>query len=145
MAQHQSARFKLYYDDFRRTSSVTTMLNNLHWQTLETRRYHAKLLMQNNIIAVLHDHLIRSVLPTQGHDSRFIQLTARTNTYLNSFFPSTVRLWNILPSYIIPSNDLEHFKANLLNLDNHLNFVTWKHKYMHNHTHFWVLYITNKF
>jgi len=40
----------------------------------------------NNIIAVPHDHLIRSVLPTRGHDSRFIQLTATTNTYLSSFF-----------------------------------------------------------
>ena len=75
----------------------------------------------NNIIAVPHDHLIRSVLPTQGHDSRFIQLTARSNTYLNSFFPLTVRLWNTQPSYVVDSNDLEHFKANL---DNHFNFMT---------------------
>ena len=38
MAQRRSARF--VYNEFRRTSSVTMMLNNLHWQTLETRRQH---------------------------------------------------------------------------------------------------------
>ena len=36
--------------------------------------------------------------------------------------------------HIVDSNDLDHFKANLA--DNHFNFVTWKHKYMYNHTHF---------
>ena len=83
MAQRRSARF--VHNDFRRTSSVTMMLNNLHWPTLETRRHHAKLLMLckilNNTIAVPHDHLTRSILPTRGQDLRFIQLTARTNTY----------------------------------------------------------------
>ena len=94
MVQRRSARF--VYNDFRRTSSVTTMLTHLHWPTLETRRHYAKLLMfykiLNNFIAVPHDYLIRTALPTRGHDSRFIQLASRTNCYLNSFFPSTVRL-----------------------------------------------------
>ena len=108
MAQRRSARF--VHNDFKRTSSVTMMLNNLHWPTLETRRHHAKLLMLykilNNILAVPYDHLTRSILPTQGRDFRFIQLTARTNTYLHSFFSSTVRLWNTLPSYVINSDTL---------------------------------------
>jgi len=84
MAQRQSARF--VHNDFRRTSSVTRMLNNLQWTTLETRRHHAKVLMLykilNNIITVPHDHLTRSALPTRGHDYRFIQLTARTNIHI---------------------------------------------------------------
>ena len=54
------------------------MLNNLQWPTLETRRHHAKLLMLykilNNILAAPYndDHLTRLILPTQGHDFRFI-------------------------------------------------------------------------
>ena len=60
----------------------------------------------NNIVAVPHDHLIRIVLPTRGHDSRFTQLASRTKTYLNSLFPSTVRLWNALQSFVIDSTDL---------------------------------------
>jgi len=115
MAQRQSARF--VHNDFRRTSSVTRMLNNLQWPTLETRRHHAKVLMLykilNNIITVPHDHLTTSALATRGHDYRFIQLT-RTNTYLNSFFPSTIRLWKTLSS-VMDSSDLEHFKVNLDN------------------------------
>jgi len=99
MVQHQSTRF--VYNDFRRTSNVTTMLNDLHWPTLETtcRRHQAKIL--NYIITVPHDHLIRTVSPTQGHNFIFIQLASRSNTYLHSFFPLTVRLWNTLPSYVV--------------------------------------------
>ena len=111
----------IVFNDFRRTSSVTSMLNNLHWLTLESRRQHAKLTMLYkilNIISVPHDHLIRTVLPTRDHDCRFIQLASRTNTYLNSFFPSTVRLWNTLPSYVIDSTDFDKFKTNL---DNYFN------------------------
>jgi len=76
MAQCHSARF--VHNDFKRTSSVTMMLNNLQWPTLETRRHHAKLLMLykilNNILAAPYndDHLTRLILPTQGHDFRFI-------------------------------------------------------------------------
>ena len=120
----KSARF--VFNDFRWSSSVTSMLNNLHWPTLESRRQHAKLTMLykilNNKIAVPHDYIIRTVLATHGHDFRFIQLASRTNTYLicmNSFFPSTVRLWNTLPSYVIDSTDLDNFKTNL---DNYFNF-----------------------
>jgi len=109
MAQRQSTRF--VQNDFRRTSSVTRMLNNLQWPTSETRRHHVKVLMLykilNNIITVPHDHLTRSALPTRGHDYRFIQLTERKNTYVNSFFPSTVRLWNTLPSYVMDSSILK--------------------------------------
>ena len=96
ITQWRSARF--VFNDFRWTSSVTSMLNNLHWPILESTKQHAKLTMLykilDNIISVPHDHLIRTVLPTCGHDCRFIQLASRTYSYLNSFFPSTVRLWN---------------------------------------------------
>jgi len=49
MTKYCSARF--VFKDFKWTPSVTSMLNNLHWPTLETRRQH------DNIIAVPHDHL----------------------------------------------------------------------------------------
>jgi len=48
MVQCRSTRF--VYNDFRRTSSVTTVLNDFHWPTLETRRHQAKLLMLYKIL-----------------------------------------------------------------------------------------------
>ena len=117
MVQRRSARF--VHNNFNRTASVTLMLNHLNWPTLELRRNQAKLHMFykiiNNLISVPHDHLIQSSTTTRGHSVRFIHLPARTNTYLHSFFPSTIRLWNTLPEHIVTSPDLDKFKALLEN------------------------------
>lgn len=118
MVQRRSARF--VYNDFLRTSSVTSMLGNLKWPPLKQRRTIAKLTMFykiiNNLISIPHSHITRSPALTRGHNIKFIQLAAITNTYLFSFFPSTIRLWNSLPNYVVNSNNLNNFK---LNLDNY--------------------------
>ena len=97
-----------------RTASVTTMLNQLNWPTLQHRRNQAKLHMFykiiNNLISVPYDHLSQTSTTTRGHSMRYIQLAARTNTYLHSFFPSTIRLWNSLPEEIALSPNFDRFK-----------------------------------
>ena len=112
------------YNNFTRTSSVTSMLNNLNWPSLKQRRDVAKVTMYfkiiNNLIAIPHDHLSPASISTCGHNLKFIQLAARTNTYLFSFFPSVIKLWNSLPDVVINSTDLNTFK---LNLDNFLNYM----------------------
>ena len=35
----------------------------------------------------------------------------RTETYLQSFFPRTIRDWNVLPSFVITCSDNEKFKT----------------------------------
>ena len=90
MVQRRSARF-VYNNLYYRTSSVTSMLNNLNWPSLKQRRDVAKVTIFfkviNNLIAIPHDYLSPASISTRGHNLTFIQLAARTNTYLFSFFP----------------------------------------------------------
>jgi len=115
MVQRRAARF--VNNNFNRTASVTAMLNQLNWPTLEHRRNQAKLCMLykiiNNLISVPHDHLTQSPTTTitRGHSIRYTQLAARTNVYLHSFFPSTIKLWNSLPNEIVFSRDFDCFKS----------------------------------
>ena len=79
------------YNNFTRTSSATSVLNNLNWPSLKQRRDVAKVTMFfniiNNLIAIPHDHLSPASISTHGHNLKFIQLAARTKTYLFSFSP----------------------------------------------------------
>ena len=115
MVQRHAARFVC--NNFNRTASVTAMLNHLNWPTLECRRNQAKFHMFykiiNNIISISHDHLTQSSTTTHGYSMRYMQLAARTNTYLYSFFPSTIRFWNSLPEEIVFSRDFDCFKSSL--------------------------------
>ena len=69
MVQHQSVRF--VYNDLTRTSSVTSMLNNLGWPLLQQRRDVAKVTMFfkiiENLILIPHGHVSMSSAPTCGN------------------------------------------------------------------------------
>ena len=126
MVQCHAARF--VSTSFNRTASVTAMLNHLNWPTFEQRRNQAKLhkfyKIINSIISIPNDHLIQSSITTRDHSMRYIQLAARTNAYLHTFFPSTIRL-------------LPDFQQTLITL-NHSQF---KCNYMYAILKFRVLYI----
>ena len=113
---------RFVYNDFARTSSVTSMLNNLNWPLLQQRRDIAKVIMFykiiNNLISIPHDHITISPVSTRGHNLKYIQLAAKSNTYLFSFFPSAIKLWNSLPDFVINSTNLNNFK---LHLDNYFS------------------------
>ena len=59
--------------------------------------------IKNSIISVPHNHLTQSSTTTRGHSLRYIQLAVRTNTYLNSFSQSAVRLWQFTHQWDVPS------------------------------------------
>ena len=50
---------------------------------------------------------------TRGHDRRFLQLSTRVNAYLNSYFPSVIKLWNSLPPDVVHQTNLTDFKSNI--------------------------------
>lgn len=115
--QRSAARFVA--NDHRRTSSVTTMLQALDWQDLETRRLHSQLIMfykiTNNLVKinippVFHPPTVRT---RRSNQLKFIQPHSRINTYLYSFYPRSIRVWNLLPITIIRAPDLADFKASL--------------------------------
>jgi len=50
---------------------------------------------------------------TCGHSHRFAIPFARTDTYLISFLPSTIKLWNSLPDPPTEFEDISQFKDKL--------------------------------
>jgi hypothetical protein len=114
--QRRSARFVM--NDYRQTSSVTTMLNTLQWQQLAERRTRCKTVMMyrivNGLIAIppLELHTTSSV--ARGHIARFLVPYARTSTYRHSFFPDSIMIWNSLPQPLVESTSLDAFKQGVL-------------------------------
>ena len=117
--QRRSARFVC--NDYRHTSSVTTMLDSLQWDTLETRRKVARLTM------LLKIHHSQTAIPagkflqpvtrqSRHHHSKAYQLKSTTkDCYRYSFFPQTTIDWNALPSNIINIPDNTNFKEAVTN------------------------------
>ena len=53
---------------------------------------------------------------TSGHNMRFMQPMTRTDSYLHSFFPSVIKIWNSLPQHVIDLKDIDEFKLRLAGL-----------------------------
>ena len=50
---------------------------------------------------------------TRGHSQRFVAPFTRTETFLTSFLPTTVSLWNSLPNSLVDQDELAKFKDDL--------------------------------
>ena len=98
--QRKAARFvKNCWDKERGT--VTHLLKELNWGTLQARRQKARLIMfykaiHNLVDLPLPNHLIPLPAKTtrQYHTKRYYVLNANTNSYKRTFFPGTVQMWN---------------------------------------------------
>lgn len=114
--QRRSARFVM--NDYRQTSSVTTMLNTLQWQPLAERRTRCKAIIMytivNDLVAIppLELHTTSSV--ARGHIARLLVTYTRTSTYRHPFFPDSIRIWNSLPQPLVDSTSLDAFKQGVL-------------------------------
>ncbi|MCG8035226.1 MAG: reverse transcriptase family protein, partial [Candidatus Thiodiazotropha taylori] len=120
MVQRRAARFVT--SRYRNTSSVTDMLAELNWETLEIRRQKMQLVMLYKIIHHLVDinsspYLIPAKsLPRSSHNTRFLQHHASTDTYKFSFSPRSIPTWNALPASVAETHSLASFKSGLSNL-----------------------------
>ena len=96
--------------------SVTEMLSDLGWRSLENRRNDAPLAMCYKIMYGLVAVSVRTYferpirLSRHMHPLSFCQVHATTDYYPYLFFPVTVVLWNRLPSGIVLLKDLDSFK-----------------------------------
>ena len=115
MVQRRAARYVLRAYD--RKDSVTDMLKTLKWETLEERRLKARAVMGYRIIHELvkipSKQFIPTTVNTRGHTGRFQQISARTNYYKHTFFPSFIPIWNALPPTVASAPSLEIFKKRL--------------------------------
>ena len=81
---------------------VTGMVNKLQWESLETRRRNDRLTMlyriQHGLVDIHPDsYLQQSDRRTRG-EHRLFEERIGSETYSYSFFPRTIRDWNMLPS-----------------------------------------------
>ncbi len=96
--------------------SVTQMIQNLGWRSLEDRRTDARLIMFHKIVhglVAIHlpsylRHPLR--LTRHMHPLTYIQIHTSVNFYKYSYFPCTVVLWNNLPYNVAVLSELEQFK-----------------------------------
>ena len=118
--QRRSARFVTR--NYSWTQSVTELLSELGWETLEKRRSNASLTMMfkiiNNEVAInINEHLERSTSSTRKeHSHQFRHISTNTDAYKNSFFPRTLKVWNKLSSDIVNSTSCDQFKSLITNL-----------------------------
>ena len=115
--QRRAARWVL--NDYDRLSSVTSMLDQLLWSTLQARRKLSRLLTLHK---VFYQHLALSIppyyLPTtrptrQYHPLHYILPHSSTTAYQSSYFSRTLNEWNMLPKNLIEVIDTDIFKNRL--------------------------------
>ncbi|MEW8542121.1 MAG: reverse transcriptase domain-containing protein, partial [Candidatus Thiodiazotropha sp.] len=120
MVQRRAARYCT--NRYHNTSSVTDMLQDLNWESLESRRTKMQLTMLYKIINDLVDippsaYLTPASTRTRAHHSKKLrQYSTRTDAFKFSFFPRTIPLWNSLPATVAEAPDLVHFKQGLSTL-----------------------------
>ena len=123
MVQRRAARFVTHR--YRQTSSVTDMLQDLNWRSLQNRRIDNSLVMFYKIVygQVAVDPLSFLVPTINTRASRFrnsmsFQIPhSKLDIHLYSFFPSTIRLWNGLNDNLISAPSADAFHSHISNID----------------------------
>ena len=100
--------------DYRRSSSVTAMLNQLKWRPVEIQHRELRLLMFYKIINRLvefpvPEYIIPAPWVTRGNSMKFVQPAMHIYPYKYSFFPNSISQWNKLSLEIANAADLNDF------------------------------------
>ena len=107
---------------YHNTNSVTDILQDLDWESLESRRVKIQLTLLFKVIQDLVDIPAAAYLtPTStrtraNHTKKLRQISSKTDAYKFSFFPRTIPVWNSLPATVAKAPDLVSFKLGLSTL-----------------------------
>ncbi len=120
--QRRAARYVCR--DYGRMSSVSTMMNELSWESLESRRNKARLTMLykgvHGLVEVPVSLYVTFVTPAAQrglhHDWKILKPYSRVDVVKYSFIPATIPLWNALPPEVVSSATLDTFKSGLASL-----------------------------
>ena len=116
--QRRAARYVT--NRYHNTSSVTDMLQNLNWPSLEIRRTRVRLIMFYKIIhhVVAIHPLDTLLLPTttitrynSSHTYQHNIIRTDKDSYKYSFYPRTIIQWNLLPIHVHEAVTVDAFKA----------------------------------
>ena len=115
--QRRATRWIL--SDFSRYSSVSTMLAQLQWFSLEKRWSDSclctfyRILHDSNIPIKVPQYFMSTQYPTRNDHTFHFILPYTSTYYKQSFFPRTIKQWNNLPLNIINSTSLSTFSLSL--------------------------------
>ena len=120
MLPRRAARFTT--NRYRNTSSVSSMLDHLQWESLESRRSKIQLTLFYKVAYDLVDipssaYLTPSTARTRSsHNKKFRRFSPSTKCFKSTFYPRTVPLWNSLPATVAEAPSLVPFKEGQSNL-----------------------------
>ena len=109
--QKRACRFVC--DDHRRTQSVSGMRESLNWQTLKKRRALQKVKMFYKARQGLATLPIDNLPMNKRKANSYLVPYSRVNAHLDSFIPSTIRLWNSIPENVRNSTTIAEFEEGL--------------------------------
>ena len=115
--QRRAARFAT--KQYRRRTHVKGLLERLEWRLLQERRLIARLAMFHKTVNQMAACVIPPCFPPStpsgrtSHDQQYSISHCRTDYYKFTFFPRTIRIWNLLPSDIVHLKDIDIFKTQL--------------------------------
>ena len=121
MVQRRAARWVI--GDWRQTSSVTNMLQELKWRSLALRRADARLIM---LYKILHGMVAIPVQPyipqstrlsTSSRQHTIPQIQCTRDYFKYSYFPLTIVQWNALPPDIPLCPTVDSFKEAVCSIE----------------------------
>ena len=118
--QRRAARWTV--SNFDRKASVTKMVQDLGWRTLDQRRADARLCLffkiLHGLVAVPPPDYIQhsNIISRYCHSMTFRQVSTSTDYYKYSFFPLAIVQWNALPQSVACLQSLEVFKTTVCKL-----------------------------
>ena len=122
MLQHRAARFAMNKPWYRQchNMSITKILAELYWPTLQNRRKQARLILMfkivnGNLIVPARYLPLSPILSCTcaNHSLKYAHLQSNMNIYRYSFLPRTVEQWNNLQIVNIETLTLTTFKQQL--------------------------------
>lgn len=116
--QQKGARFVT--GNYSYKESITSMLDDLHWPSLQQRRKQKRLTafykMTNNLYPVIIPEYIKpSSGHTRTHNLTYVHLQANYEQYKNSFLPQAIREWHSLPPDLMHAVSVDKFITRLQN------------------------------
>ena len=115
MVQRRAARYVSYNFDYK--SSVSLMLNQLGWRSLEKRRRDARLSMfykmENSLVSIDFDKYLhpQNLLLRNSHEFSYQIPQSNSDAHKFSFIPRTICQWNSLPSNVVSLPSLNSFRV----------------------------------
>jgi hypothetical protein len=67
----------------------------------------------HGLVMIPNQQFIPTTVDTRGHNMKYRQISARTNYYHHTFFPSVIPMWNALPETVASAKTLDEFKTKL--------------------------------